>query len=141
MVKFAFDNVKISGISSVIPSKELCLLDDKNLYNGDEKRINRVIKSSGFLKRRVTESDIMTSDLCLQAANDLIIDLKIKKEEIDALLFLSYTPDYLMPATSYVLHNKLGLSKSIKSVTSKVNGTNIPSCFTKPHSFNIIVAL
>lgn len=111
MVKFVFDNVKISGISSVVPSKELCLLEDKNLYNGDEKRINRVIKSSGFLKRRVTEQDIMTSDLCLQAAEDLIKNLKIQKEDIGALLFLSYTPDYIMPATSYVLHSKLGLSQ------------------------------
>lgn len=111
MVKFVFNNVKISGISSVVPSKELCLLEDKNLYNGDEKRINRVIKSSGFLKRRVTEQDIMTSDLCLQAAEDLIKNLKIQKEDIDALLFLSYTPDYIMPATSYVLHSKLGLSQ------------------------------
>ncbi len=112
MVKFAFDNIKISGISSVVPSKELCLLDDKNLYNGDEKRINRVVKSSGFLKRRITEPNVMTSDLCLQAAEDLIKNLKIQKREIDALLFLSYTPDYLMPATSYVLHNKLGLSEN-----------------------------
>lgn len=112
MVKFAFNNVKISGISSVVPSKELCILDDKNLYNGDEKRINRVVKSSGFFKRRVTETNIMASDLCLQAANDLIKNLKIKKEEIDALIFLSYTPDYLMPATSYILHSKLGLSQN-----------------------------
>lgn len=112
MVKFAFDNVKISGISSVVPTKELCLLDDKNLYNGDEKRINRVIKSSGFLKRRITEKDVMTSDLCLEAAKDLINNLNVKKEEIDALLFLSYTPDYIMPATSYILHSKLGLSQN-----------------------------
>ena len=111
MVKYAFQNVKIRGISSVVPSKELCLLDDPLLYNGDQKRINRVVKSSGFLKRRVTEEEIMTSDLCLQAAKDLIMNLDINKSEIDALIFLSYTPDYLMPATSYVLHKRLGLSQ------------------------------
>lgn len=112
MVKFAFENIKIKGISTVIPKKELSLLDDKDLYNGDEKRIKRVINSSGFLKRRVTESSVMTSDLCLQAANNLIEKLNINRDDIDGLLFISYTPDYLMPATSYVLHKKLGLSQN-----------------------------
>lgn len=112
MVKYAFQNVKIKGISSVIPKRELCLLDDPLLYNGDQKRINRVVKSSGFLKRRVTEERVMTSDLCLKAAEDLLSNLAVNRSEIDALLFVSYTPDYLMPATSYVLHNKLGLSQN-----------------------------
>lgn len=109
MVKFAFNNVKLAGISSVVPVCEKNLLEEKNLYDGNEKKINRVINSSGFLKRRVTGEET-TSDLCFQAAGDLIKNLKIDKNEIDALLFVSYTPDYLMPATSYVIHNKLGLS-------------------------------
>ena len=112
MPKSSFKNVKISGISTVVPSKTLCLLDDKELYGGNEKKINRVVKSSGFLNRRVSEVDVMTSDMCLQAANDLINNLKVNKSTIDAILFLSYTPDYLMPATSYVLHKKLGLSQN-----------------------------
>lgn len=112
MPKSSFKNVKISGISTVVPSKELCLLDDKELYGGNEKKINRVVKSSGFLKRRVSESEVMTSDMCLQAANDLIDNLNVDKSTIDAVLFLSYTPDYLMPATSYVLHKKLGLTQN-----------------------------
>lgn len=112
MVTSLFKNVKISGISTVVPSKEVCILDDKNLYDGNEKKINRVVKSSGFLNRRVADVDIMTSDMCLQAANDLINNLQVDKSTIDAILFLSYTPDYLMPATSYVLHKKLKLSQN-----------------------------
>lgn len=111
MAYSCFSKIKIKGISTVIPKKEMSLLDDSNLYNGDKKKIERVINSSGFLNRRVTEKHIMTSDLCYQAANDLILKLNINKNEIDALLFISYTPDYLMPATSYVLHKRLGLSQ------------------------------
>lgn len=112
MTQFTFSNTKISGISCVVPPKELSLLEDLSLYGGDQKKIQRVINSSGFLKRRVTEKDVMTSDLCEQAANDLISKLSIPPSEVDALLFVSYTPDYLMPATSYILHKKLGLSNS-----------------------------
>lgn len=112
MVKSCFENVKITGLSTVVPNKELCLLDDKSLYGGDAKKINRVIKSSGFLKRRIVEENTTTSDLCEQAAKHLIEKLKTDKQTIDGLLFVSYTPDYLMPATSYVLHKKLGLNEN-----------------------------
>lgn len=111
MVKFAFDNVSIKGISTVVPTTEKNITDDKDLYNGNQKKIQRVINSSGFLKRRITQNET-TSDLCLQAATDLIKNTKVNINEIDALLFISYTPDYLMPATAYVLHKKLGLSEN-----------------------------
>ncbi len=111
MVKCAFENIRISGISCCVPEKEYCLLNEQNLYNGDKKRINRVINSSGFLKRRVSEKDVMTSDLCFQAAKNLFCNTQVKKEDIEAIIFISYTPDYLLPATSYILHKKLNLSK------------------------------
>lgn len=112
MANFTLKNSKIKGISTVVPTLELSLLDEPNLYNGDTKKIKRVIHSSGFLNRRVNNKDVMTSDLCFQAALDLIKNLNVDKNSIDVLLFFSYTPDYLMPATSYILQSKLGLSKN-----------------------------
>lgn len=112
MSHFTIKNLKIKGISTVIPKKELLLTDDKTLYDGNEKKIRRVIESSGFLRRRVTDDTTMTSDMCYQAATDLIKKLNVDKSEIDALLFISYTPDYIMPATSYILQKRLGLSNN-----------------------------
>lgn len=112
MPKSTLYNAKIKGISCVVPKCELSLLDMPNLYNGNEKKIKRVIESSGFLKRRVASDSTTTADLCECAANDLIKNLNIDKKSIDAILFSSYTPDYLMPATSYVLHKKLDLSEN-----------------------------
>jgi len=110
MPKFAFQNAHILGLSVIVPQQEFNLLDDKNLYDGDMTKLNRVINSSGFLKRRIAPKDVMTSDLCEQAARDLIQNVGCDINTIDGLLFVSYTPDYLMPATAYVLHQKLGLS-------------------------------
>ncbi|MCQ2241392.1 ketoacyl-ACP synthase III [Treponema sp.] len=105
-------NARIVGVSCVIPKKSKSLYDEPNLYEGNQKKIKRVIESSGFLNRRVADANVTTSDLCFKAAEDLLSNLQINKSEIDALLFISYTPDYLMPATSYVLHNRLGLSEN-----------------------------
>lgn len=112
MVFVKLGNIALKGISSVVPIKELSLLDDPNLYNGNEQKIKRVVESSGFLKRRVADKATTTADLCEQAVNNLLENLNVKRESIDGLLFISYTPDYLMPATSYVLHKKLKLSES-----------------------------
>ena len=112
MVKACFRNIRIKGISTVVPVTEKILTDDKELYGGDERRINRVIQSSGFLKRRVADKETTTADLCYQAAERLLENTHTDKADIDALVFSSYTPDYLMPATSYVLHDRLGLSEN-----------------------------
>lgn len=105
-------NAKILGISTTIPKNESDLRAKKNLYNGDERRIQRLINSSGFNKRRIVDSNTTTSDLCYSAACDLIKQLNINTQEIDGLIFVSYTPDYLMPATSYVLHKRLNLNEN-----------------------------
>lgn len=105
-------NSKISAISCVIPKNSKSLYDEKDLYDGNQKKIKRVVESSGFLNRRIADKDVTTSDMCFKAAEDLFHNLNIKRDEIDALLFVSYTPDYIMPATSYVLHKRLGLSQN-----------------------------
>lgn len=105
-------NVKIRGISSCVPKTEIVVTEGKNLYNGDERKIKRLINSSGFYKRRVTDNSTTTSDLCLAAAKNLITSMNIDTETIDGLIFSSYTPDYIMPATSYVLHKELGLCEN-----------------------------
>ena len=105
-------NVKIKGISCCVPKCEREITDGKNLYNGDEKKLKRLINSSGFYKRRITDKNTTTSDLCFDAALDLIKNLNVDVNSIDGLIFSSYTPDYLMPATSYVLHKRLSLSEN-----------------------------
>ena len=45
------------------------------------------------------------------SAEKLIADLNWNKEEIGAIVFVSQTADYWLPATSCILQNRLGLSK------------------------------
>ena len=104
-------NSRIVGVSCVVPKKSLSLYDEPELYDGNQKKIKRVVESSGFLKRRVADPDVTTSDLCYKAALDLFANTCTKTDDVDALIFVSYTGDYLMPATSYVLHNRLGLGE------------------------------
>jgi 3-oxoacyl-[acyl-carrier-protein] synthase-3 len=52
------------------------------------------------------------SDMCYAAAEKLIGGLGWSRDEIDGLIFVSQTPDYISPATACVLQNRLGLPES-----------------------------
>ncbi len=54
---------------------------------------------------------LCTSDLCQVATERLLKKLEWTSESIDALIFVTQTPDYVLPATSCSLQRRLGLSK------------------------------
>jgi len=49
--------------------------------------------------------------LCFEAAEILLNDMRIDRNSIDLLIFVSQTPDYHQPATAPILQHRLGLSK------------------------------
>ena len=73
--------------------------------------VNEFIETTGIKERRKSSKEITSSDLCLYAAEKLISDLGWSKEEIEALVLVTQTPDYILPATSCILQERLGLSK------------------------------
>ena len=66
----------------------------------------------GFGRRHVLDEGCTVVDLCEQAAKELIKELKIDKDKIEALVMVNQSPDYLHPASSAILHGKLGLQKT-----------------------------
>lgn len=107
-----FKHVKISGISAVVPPKEINIYDEAKYYDNNVKKIDRMRKMVGFYKRRIVEEGVTASDLSIQAAERLIKEMNINKDEIDALLFVVQRSDYAAPATAFYIHNKLGLGKN-----------------------------
>ncbi|UPT70037.1 MAG: hypothetical protein M0D53_12980 [Flavobacterium sp. JAD_PAG50586_2] len=102
-------NVKISGLSCCVPKNR-----EKNIESPlfpTTEDAEKFIKSTGIVEKRVVSDDITSSDLCYIAAEKLIADLNWNKDEIDCLIFITQTPDYIVPATSCILQARLGLSK------------------------------
>lgn len=112
MTQSVFNHVKITGIAAVVPEKEICLADEAQYYGNDLKKIERTRKMVGFWKRRVVENGVTASDLCVQAAKRLLNDMSVNKDEIDALVFVVQNPDYKLPATACVIHQRLDLPQS-----------------------------
>jgi len=102
-------NVKISGMAACVPKN---IVDNSTLEMiGTKQERSKFIDLTGIAKRHtVGNNKICTSDLCFQASERLVADLNWSKDEIDCLLFVSQTPDYMVPATSCILQDRLGLS-------------------------------
>jgi len=104
----AVQNVAIRGISACVPKFRE---NNRNLdLFGDQIETERFIGATGVEYRHlVKDSDLCSSDLCYNAALKLIEELNWKTEEIDCLIFVSQTPDYILPASACILQNRLGL--------------------------------
>lgn len=106
-----FDNVEIAGIASVIPSHTIDLYDLAAQYGAEE--VKMIMASTGIHKIRVAPETVTTADLCERAAGQLLSDIGVDRGEVDGIVFVSQTPDYILPATSVSLQHRLGLRTDI----------------------------
>lgn len=74
-----------------------------------EASVADVVKMIGVQSRHQVGPDQTSADLCQAAAERLLAELGWEKDSVDALLFISQTPDYRLPATACALHGRLAL--------------------------------
>lgn len=112
-MKSSFNHIQIQAISTCIPSQKVTLEEQVDLlYNGDIKKAQRIKKSIGLDTRYIADSDTTTLDLCTQAALNLFQQVSIDKQKIDAIIFVTQTPDFLQPNNAHLLHARLNLSQN-----------------------------
>lgn len=111
MAFLEFKNVRIAGIAAGVPKN---VVSNYTLKQGEDISADYTpeafVETTGVKERRCSET-LCTSDLSFAAAEKLIAELGWDKKEIEALIFVSQTADYFLPATACILQNRLGLSK------------------------------
>ena len=110
MAGFTVRGAAIKGVASVVPAGIEGLDELARVFGEEETR--KIAQSTGVYKRHISTRDQCTSDLCFYAAVKLMERLNWAGESVDALIVVSQTFDYIMPATSCYLHGRLGLSKN-----------------------------
>ncbi|MDR1057399.1 MAG: ketoacyl-ACP synthase III [Coxiellaceae bacterium] len=104
-----FLNIRLAGLASAVPD---------NMYSAESeasvlgKKILRTQTNVGVKSRFVSSKEQCTSDLCFEAAKVLLNDLGWNPNSVGALIFVTQTPDHILPATSCILQSRLHLSKS-----------------------------
>lgn len=111
MAYLEFKNVRIAGMSAGVPKHiSSNLHPDSNVSFAEHTAPEDFVKTTGVIERRTSQT-LCTSDLCYAAAEKLISELGWDKKEIEAIVFVSQTADYILPCTACILQERLGLSK------------------------------
>lgn len=109
MAFLGVENVRIAGFAAGVPRNVVNNFELAG-YEDAKYSVDDFVRSTGVERRRYSEM-LTTSDLCFEAAERLLADLGWKREEVDALVFVSQTPDYIYPATACILQNRLGFGR------------------------------
>ena len=72
--------------------------------------MQRVAQKTGIESRRIAADDQTAADLAFAAAERLFANGTVQRDEIDYLLFCTQSPDYVLPASSCILQDRLRLS-------------------------------
>ena len=117
-------NGRIAGIASCVPKFRY-----KNInypYQSKDK-VKKFIDLTGIKERRiVNDSKICASDLAYKATKKILFDLNWKNKDIEFLIFITQTPDYLTPASSIILQDRLNLNKNLFALDINLGCSGFP---------------
>ena len=103
-------NVRFAGMASCVPHRILDNLRDCPPSQRSERE--RLVRNIGIQTRRICPEWQTFSDLAVAATEKLLEDLQWQREDIDALIVVTQSPDYLIPATAIIVQDRLGLPHS-----------------------------
>lgn len=109
MAFFDFDDIHVAGIACAVPSNVVTSDSFKDQF-GDEE-VEKFKAMTGVCSSRRTFEHQTASDLGVKAASELLNHLRVKPQEIGALIFASHSPDYRRPSTAFVIQYRLGIGK------------------------------
>ncbi len=132
MAIFSIPHVKLAGVAATVPRNEVSNMEFATLPEGERKLF---VRTTGIDKRRVAKPGTCTSDLCEHAARELMAAMNWQPSEIQVLVFLTQTPDYITPATATILQAKLGLPKSCMALDVNLG------CSGYPYGLSVVAAL
>lgn len=108
MAQSILSGCRIAGISTSVPSQVFSNINDTEGF--DKTEIKKVVAMAGVKNRHISDGNICASDLCLNAAQDLLNKIGWDKTSISGLIMVTQSPDYLLPSTSCIIHKELSLS-------------------------------
>ena len=110
---FRFQNKRISGILTVLPEQVIPFEEEMGNYNFSPAKCQKLKVAMGYKEHRIAQKGQTSSDFCVYGLQYLFDNGLLKPEEIDALLFVSQSPDFFMPPTSNVIQGHFELKRDM----------------------------
>lgn len=108
---FVFKNRRICGILTVLPQKAVKFEEEMANYSFSPAKCMKLKTAMGYNEHRIAEPGQCSSDFCKYGLQYLFDNNLLVKDDIDALIFVSQSPDYYMPPTSNLIQGHFGLKQ------------------------------
>ena len=107
--------VRMEAIAACVPENKVDNFEFAKSHF--EEDMTSTLKALGVLERHVAVKEETTSmDMCVAAAEKIFAEGNIMKEDIGAVIFVTLTPDCLMPNNSTYAQHLLGLGKDVATL-------------------------
>ena len=112
-MRLEYNGMRISGILTVIPRNMRTFDEEMENYKASAARTKRLKAVMGYDRHHFVTEETCTSDLAVFAMERLFQTSKLDKNDIGALILVTQSPDYFVPATSNVIQGRLGLPHDV----------------------------
>ena len=112
-MKFQFSGKKITGILGIVPANEKTFLEEMANFNAPLSRSLKLKEIMGYDRHRIVDGNVCVSDLACFGLQYLFETDMLSREDFDALILVTSSPDYFVPPTSSVIHGRLGLKQDM----------------------------
>lgn len=109
MSKSAFDSIAIRGIACAVPNQVRTSSDWISTFG--QEAVDKFVRMTGVSQVHCSHEKQTASDLAYVAADYLLAQKGIDPKSVQALIFVTQSPDYRLPATAFVLQHRLGISQ------------------------------
>ena len=112
-MKLTFQRKRIAGIHVVLPANERTFLEEMKQFDFPEHRSLKLKEVMGYDRHRIVTEGTCVSDLAVAGLEALIQQGHLERDEFDALIVLTLSPDYFLPPTSHVIQGRCGLRQDL----------------------------
>lgn len=112
-MNFTFHRKRISGILAVVPANERSFVEEMRNFNFPESRSLKLKEVMGYDKHRIVESGVCVSDLAVFGLEHLFKNGLLQRDDLDALILVTQSPDHFMPPTSNIIQGRLNLKQDL----------------------------
>lgn len=104
-------SVLIKGIEYFLPE---CIVTNNDLHEENPNwEMASIEAKSGVSQRHIARDDETALDLAKRACDRMFSQARYDKSMIDAVIFCTQSPDYLMPSNAFLIHDYLDLPDNV----------------------------
>lgn len=112
-MRLKFKDKRISGILAVVPENSISFDDEMSNYEFPVETSLKLKATMGYNCHRIVGECTTVGDLAIYGMRYLIDNNMLDKNDLDALILVTETPDYIVPPTSNVIQGELGLKEDM----------------------------